>query len=149
MKVKTTFWHKCLIALGLLALGTATVFLILSWDSLPEKVPMHYNAAGEIDNYGDRSALFVPLAIGWALYGLLSLVSFLPAVWNSPGNSSRSLQATKDMLEVLKLLLALDFSWLLVCGVLGQEVGSWFLPVFLCGIFGTLLVGLIRAVRNK
>ncbi len=149
MKGKTALWHKLLIVLGLLALGSATVLLILSWDSLPERVPVHYNAAGEIDNYGGRGSLLVPLVIGWILYGLLSLVSFLPAVWNTPGGGPGALRATRNMLEVLKFLLALGFSWMLICGIRGWELGAWFLPVFLCGIFGTILAGVIRAARNK
>ncbi len=149
MKVKVLPWHKILIALGLLALGAATALLILSWGSLPERVPTHFNAAGEIDDYGSKGSLLIPLFIGWILYGLLSLVSLVPAVWNTTTNGPRALRATRDMLEVLKLLLALGFSWMLVCGIRGWGLGAWFLPVFLCGVFGTIAVGVIRAVQNK
>lgn len=149
MKVKTALWHKIFITLGLLALGAATLLLIFSWGSIPEKVPMHYNAAGEIDNYGSKASLLAPLLIGWILYGLLSLVSLIPSVWNIPANGPSALQATRDMLEVLKLLLAAGFSWMLFCGIRGCELGAWFLPVFLCGVFGTIAVGVIRTVRKK
>ena len=30
------------------------VYLIYIWNRLPEKVPMHWNGAGEIDQYGDK-----------------------------------------------------------------------------------------------
>jgi len=149
VKVKTVLWHKIFITLGLLALGAATLHLIFSWSSIPEKVPMHYNAAGEIDNYGSKASLLAPLLIGWILYGLLSLVSLIPAVWNTSANGPGALQAARDMLEVLKFLLAAGFSWMLVCGIRGWGLGAWFLPVFLCGVFGTIAVGVIRAVRKQ
>ena len=36
-------------------------YLANKWSSLPSSVPLHWNAAGEADRYGDRSELLFPL----------------------------------------------------------------------------------------
>lgn len=53
---------------GTLILTTALMLLpmvvgLLLWNKLPEQVPMHWNAAGEVDGWGSRSTLvfFLPL----------------------------------------------------------------------------------------
>ena len=33
------------------------IYLAYIWNSLPEKVPIHWNGSGEIDRYGDRKEL--------------------------------------------------------------------------------------------
>ena len=39
-------------------LGTA-VFLVLYWRDIPQKVPMHFNAAGQIDRWGSKAELLI------------------------------------------------------------------------------------------
>lgn len=38
---------------------TPFVYLAIIWDSLPERVPIHWNINGEIDNWGSKSFLVV------------------------------------------------------------------------------------------
>ena len=35
------------------------VYLAYVWNSLPEKVPLHWNIEGEIDRYGEKSELIL------------------------------------------------------------------------------------------
>ena len=53
------------------------------------------------------------------------------------------------MLEVLRALLALSFSWMTLCAAWGRDLGVWFLPVFLLSIFGAILWGAVRALRAR
>lgn len=38
---------------------TPFVYLAIIWDSLPQRVPIHWNYKGEIDNWGSKSFLVV------------------------------------------------------------------------------------------
>ncbi|MGC4106189.1 MAG: DUF1648 domain-containing protein [Thermomicrobiales bacterium] len=38
-----------------LVIAAASLFLALRYESLPQQIPMHYNAAGEIDRYAQKS----------------------------------------------------------------------------------------------
>lgn len=53
------FFEASLVALLLIPIG----YLAYKWSSLPLSVPLHWNAAGEADRYGDRSDLLLPLAL--------------------------------------------------------------------------------------
>ncbi|HBQ64007.1 MAG TPA: hypothetical protein DD727_03610 [Clostridiales bacterium] len=62
--------------LWILALIPLVATLIL-YPSLPEKIPMHWNARGEIDGWGGRnSAFLLPLII----LGLSLLLKFIPKI---------------------------------------------------------------------
>lgn len=46
--------------LPVLLISTSLLLWILLWDSLPEKIPVHWDMSGEINEYGDKvSAFFV------------------------------------------------------------------------------------------
>lgn len=60
------------------------VLALLSWSSAPEQIPVHWNAAGEVDRYGGKfEGLLVLPIITLGTYGLLLL---LPRV--DPGRAN-------------------------------------------------------------
>ncbi|HRH70097.1 MAG TPA: SdpI family protein [Flavobacteriales bacterium] len=56
---KNRLFEASLVVLMLTPIG----YLAYVWSSLPSSVPLHWNAAGEADRYGDRSELLIPLAL--------------------------------------------------------------------------------------
>lgn len=56
---KNRLFEASLVVLLLIPIG----YLAYAWSSLPSSVPLHWNAAGEADRYGDRSELLFPLAL--------------------------------------------------------------------------------------
>lgn len=51
------------------------VYLAVIWNHLPETVPLHWNAAGEIDRYGSRKELWmIPLMTSGLIYLLMLAV---------------------------------------------------------------------------
>lgn len=63
------------LALALLVLP----FLVISyyWDTLPEKIPVHWNEKGEVDRYGDKVEVFLLPIISIFTY---LFVMFLPRI---------------------------------------------------------------------
>ena len=55
-------------ALSLLLLAGVTVWLCLTWGSIPAQVPLHYNAAGQIDRWGGKGTLMALGVIAWAMF---------------------------------------------------------------------------------
>ena len=135
--------------IGVAALTLTTAFLLLRWGHIPASVPIHWGASGQADAWGTRGSLLFPLLLGWLLYGGLSLIARLPWVCNGPGTTERALASIRTMLEVLRALLALSFSWMTLCAAWGRDLGVWFLPVFLLSIFGAILWGAVRALRAR
>ena len=83
------------------------VYLAYIWNELPEKVPMHWNASGEIDRWGDKSELFMML---FMLTGITYFV-FLIIPYIDP---KQKLQNMGNKLNNLRLILALFMSALAI-----------------------------------
>ena len=83
------------------------VYLAYIWNELPKEVPMHWNASGEIDRWGDKSELFVML---FMLTGITYFI-FLVIPYIDP---KQRLQSMGNKLNNLRLILALFMSALAI-----------------------------------
>ena len=82
-------------------------YLIYIWNRLPEKVPMHWNGAGEIDRYGDKKELLVML---FMLVGITYFVFLIiPSI-----DPKQKLQNMGNKLNNLRMILTLFMSGLAV-----------------------------------
>ncbi|XMB85907.1 DUF1648 domain-containing protein [Mycoplasmatota bacterium WC44] len=50
------------------------VFTIIIYPSLPDQIPMHWNMNGVVDRYGDKSSVFILLAMAAFVYMLFPLL---------------------------------------------------------------------------
>lgn len=57
---------------------TPFVYLAIIWDSLPQRVPIHWNYKGEIDNWGDKFSLILMLLLLPVL--MYVLMTFIPKI---------------------------------------------------------------------
>lgn len=57
---------------------TPFVYLTIIWDSLPQRVPIHWNYKGEIDNWGDKFSLILMLLLLPVL--MYVLMTFIPKI---------------------------------------------------------------------
>ena len=94
-------------------LGSIVTILIL-WHRLPEEIPTHYNAAGEIDGTGGRGVLLLMPILGLVTDLVMALVGRFPKSWN-PGvrltvlNRTRIYRLIRDLMADLRLSMALLF----------------------------------------
>lgn len=140
--------------LCLLILLSTAVFLVLYWGRIPAQVPMHYNAAGEIDRWGDRSSLLILPVISWLLYGLLTVAEQFPGAWNTgvkitEENRERVYPLLGHLLSTLKLLVVAMFTWIILWCALARPLPVWFLPVVLGVVSGDMVYWLIRVLRAR
>ena len=54
--------------LCLIILVSTILFLILTWSKIPDKVPMHYDFAGNIDRWGSKLEILILPIITWIMY---------------------------------------------------------------------------------
>ena len=83
------------------------VYLAYIWNELPKEVPMHWNASGEIDRWGDKSELFMML---FMLTGITYFV-FLIIPYIDP---KQKFQNMGNKLNNLRRILALFMSALAI-----------------------------------
>ncbi|HEY1256522.1 MAG TPA: DUF1648 domain-containing protein [Terracidiphilus sp.] len=106
------------ISLAILA-GTAWI----TWQALhgsnllPERIPTHFNSAGNPDGWGPASTLLVLPAVAVGLYLFISLLSLFPALFKTPvrvteENRVRLQALNLQMVAWLKLELVCLFAWI-------------------------------------
>lgn len=83
------------------------VYLAYIWNELPKQVPMHWNAEGEIDRYGDKNELLVMI---FMLTGITYFI-FLIIPYIDP---KQKLQNMGNKLNNLRLILGLFMSALAI-----------------------------------
>lgn len=152
--MKRSLLDKTLNRLCLLILLGTAVFLALYWKRIPLEVPMHYNAAGEIDRWGPRAELLILPVIAWLLYGIMTVVEQFPGAWNTgvkvtAENRERVYALLGHMLSTLKLLIVALFTWITVQCALALPLPVWFLPVVLGAVFGDMVYWLIQVFRAR
>ena len=145
---------KLMNRLSLLVLVGTVVFLAGYWKQIPAEVPMHYNAAGEIDRWGTKAELLILPVIAWLLYGLLTVVEQFPSAWNTgvkvtAENREQVYALLGHMLSTLKLLVMVMFAWITLWCALARPLPVWFLPVILAALFGNMIYWLVRLFRAR
>lgn len=137
----------------LLLLGVAG-YLAANWSSIPDKIPSHYNAVGEVDSWGNKMELLVLAIIGWIMYIGITVLEQFPQVWNTgvtvtEENKARIYPILKMMISTLKLLVVGVFVFLALNSALAKALPLWFLPVFLVLMFGSIVFFIVRLIRAK
>ena len=146
--MRPKLWHHILTCVSGVFLLGMTVYTVIRYGSLPAKIPTHFDGAGVADGFGHKSTLVMLLFLAWMLFGLLTVCAFFPDTWSVPKRGPRTLAAAADMLAVMKLVMVLMFCWMIFCTVQSRNLGSWFLPATLVGMFAPLVHLIIAAVRK-
>ena len=154
MKVKNSPADIIMEALGLVMLIGTPLYLVIRWPSIPNKLPMHYNFAGEIDRWGGKGEVLFLVVMVWILYLMISLVEHFPSVWNTGvqvtlENRMRVYRTLKYMVKTLKLAMTLVFTFLIFNTVAGIPLPEWFTVVYVLLIIGDLAFWLIRLYRVR
>lgn len=146
--MKRRFWYWITDALALLVLLGATVFVLVRFPSLPEQVPAHFGARGEITDWSGKSSLILVLVLSWVMLAGMEVLSLFPQSWNIPRRTPRAYQAAADAMAVLRLTLALLFGYLEFCTALCRGLGVWAMPAMLALVAGDVLYMLVQSFRG-
>lgn len=129
---------------------------------LPDRIPTHFDAAGNVNGWGSPSMLLLLPIVAIALYSGITVVSRFPAAFNYPVRVQPAMRAqvesiTLDMIAWIKAELLLMFASLQSTMIRGAEGGSpqlnpILVPVFIAVIFATIgwhMFSVIRVARQQ
>ena len=154
MKLRRT-WYDIfvnVICIGLLV--GIFLYLYLSWNTIPDKIPGHYNAAGVMDRWGNKSELlFTPITV-LVMYIGITLVESFPQIWNTgiqitEANRERVYRILKNLIGTVKTIVVVMFIFITLNQSLSKPFPQWFLPVFLILMFGTILLFILKLIKAK
>ena len=137
----------------MILLIVTTLYTIYMYIQLPEKIPIHYNAAGVIDRYGNKLEIFILLIVTWVMYIGLSLVTRVPQFWNTgvsvtAENKDRVYRILKNMLKIIKMEIIVIFCYIIYNTTTLYNLPKWFVPVFLVLLFSTMLISFIVLIKK-
>ncbi|WP_304517883.1 DUF1648 domain-containing protein [Cecembia rubra] len=158
IKLEWTAWDKILEGLGFLALVLLLVIPIYYYPELPDRIPKHYDATGQVTAYGGKGMLWVMPIIGLITYAGLFFINKVPHIFNYPTeitteNAERQYRIATRMIRTLNVIIVYTFlytSYGTIQNAMGIQVGlgKAFIPIFLIALFGTIVVYLVKAFRK-
>ena len=125
------------------------IYVAVRYPQIDDKIPTHYDLAGNPDAWSNKSMIFFLLGATIFLYILLTVVIFFPKAWNVPTKATAESQAivTKyviDMTLLDKLLIVGCFFYMTVCSLEGIALGLWFTIFMLVSVLGVTFYYTIR-----
>lgn len=145
IKIQLTQTDKIIEILGCLTLFSFWVMILISFSDLPEKIPIHYNALGEVDNYGKKSSVFLLPIIGTFLFIILTMINKNPENFNykiniTEENAEKQYTNATKMVRWLKFIVILVFFIIDYIGIQiakgnAEGLGIYFLPLILGIVF--------------
>lgn len=134
------------------------VYAITNFASLPAEIPMHFNAKGEVDGWGNKAVLFVVPGCAVFLFFMMNIIGTLkPSSYNFPvpltkENAKQQVNLAREMMQGLNIaifVMLFYILWRMVAIAKGASggLGTGFMVFFLALIFGIL--GYYMYLANK
>ena len=126
-----------------LLIGTLTIVLpVIFWSKIPEDIPMHYNAAGVVDNWSNKSSLILLFFAILMLMGVMSIAVYVVRVNMESKHSKEAEKSTMrvayPIVVMMNLVVQVMFAYITFCSVTSRPLGSMFLPIFIIATFAPL-----------
>ena len=158
LKLEKTTYDKFLIALGcfllLLTWGLAIYGMLCS----PDTIPIHFNAYGEPDAYGDKTNFLIEPIMSTLLYFGIVYLNKFPHVFNYPvkitkENARTNYRIAIRMMHWLAIGLAFLFLLIVIETIIIVQtekagLGFWFVPLVFIVTLLPLIIGLVKMNRH-
>ena len=159
MRLKLTKSDIFLETTGWLLVFAVWVFIIAVFESLPDIIPIHYNAQGTPDNFGNKWMILALPIVSTILFIGLTILNYFPETFNYPvkineENALKQYRYATRLIRYLKLVIVIIFGLVLYqttrfSKTNNEGLGIWFLPLVLGLIFIPLIFYIIKSVKTK
>jgi len=128
-------------------------FVFYHLPQLPETIPTHFGANGEIDGWGSKYSIIAPMGIQGGIYLLLMFLARHPEMHNymSPiteVNKQRMYAASSAMLEKLNVAVGLIF-FTISYSIVHQSLPIGVIVFELIALFGLIIFHLIQSKKTS
>lgn len=147
---------RVLEAVSVVALLAAVADVAMHWSVLPERIPIHFGAAGNPNGWGGKSMLLWLLATTFGVAVLLTVAEGYQRLINIPMKVDRDSpevrRVLRSMVIAMKAGITVSFAWITdvtMRTAVGEAngLGRAFLPVFLGGVFAPMIYYLVKLSR--
>jgi uncharacterized membrane protein len=155
IKIEMTISDKVVELIGWLTLLAIWILTITSYSNLSEIIPIHYNAAGQIDGFGEKANILILPLYATVFFVGLTILNKFPHIFNYPikitqGNALTQYTNMTKMFRYLKLVIVLMFGFFAYKTVKNSGgIGSWFLPLTIGLIIVFTTYFLIKSYKTR
>lgn len=156
--VKSTPTDYIIEIIGALGIMFLIILPIYFYNDLPQQIPKHFSAAGQVDSYGNRGVIWLLPVVGLILYVGMTIFNKFPFAFNYPvkvtsENAKRLYTLGTRTIRLLKAIMVLSFSFLnyrtikiALCRTTG--IGKLFLPAFLILVLAYIGIMIIKMIKK-
>ncbi len=112
---------------------------------MPDTIPIHFNASGRADSYGNKGTIFILPIIASIVFIGLTILNQYPHIFNylteiTEANAVYQYSIVTRMIRFFKVLIAVLFTIIVSITFLTSihiinGIGSWFLPLIIAVFF--------------
>ncbi|MFK5890775.1 MAG: DUF1648 domain-containing protein [Flavobacteriaceae bacterium] len=161
LKIEPTAFDKILDASSLVLVVLIWVTVFQNYADLPAKIPMHFNATGEVNEYGNKQMIWLLPGISIALFLLLYFLNKMPHNFNylvkiTPQNAKQQYTIGTRIMRFTNLFVSGLFYYIvyktvaITQGTGASTLDKWFSPLIMfISIGGIVAIGVISVAFNK
>lgn len=158
IKLQLTIIDRIFEIATLIILLMTWILIVVSYTKLPDIVPTHFNALGEVDDFGGKRSILTLPVIATVMYIGLIVLNQFPHIFNYPKNITEE-NAFIQYVYATRLVRYLNFIVVLIFGYFTLEtirnangnmdgLGIWSLPLILALVFFPMVFYLVKAFKN-
>jgi len=157
--IEKTMFEKLANIIGIASIVAMILYIELNWSALPDDVPIHFNAAGEVDRWDSKWSMLILPIIAIALYIFMEVIEKRPHTHNYPArlteqNAAQFYKESCQTLNLTKNITTLMLAYIAVRSVLValekvQGLGVATIGIFLFIIGFIIIRGMIRMSKIK
>lgn len=134
------------------------LYTFITYRSLPDVIPIHFNWKGEADRLASKATIWILPGILAIIFTGLSVLTKYPQIFNYPSkitseNAERQYTLATRLIRFLKLTLVIIFTFINIKTVSaahnqGAGMGVWFAPVFILILCLPTVIYFYVAMKN-
>ena len=130
--------------LSLVGVAAGFAIVLTSWKTMPSRIAIHYNLAGQPNGYGSPQTLLLLPAVAGTMWLLFAVVRRAPSLYNLPVSADHPRRGqvaavASELIGALSILITWSFAlmtWSAVEG--GRRTAIWHPPMLLCTVLLTV-----------
>lgn len=139
IKIILTKSDKVMEVIALLILITLWIYVIYNYNSLPEIINTHFNAAGKVDGRGEKYYIFGLPGVATFIYILLTLSNKYPQIINhteeiTEENALEVYTKGTKIARISKIIVLFIFGYACWQTIGNHEISPWFFPIVLLSL---------------
>ena len=135
------------------------VTIVINYSSLPDTIPIHFDASGQPDGYGSKAMIFLLGFILTFVFVLMTLLNKVPHIFNYPvkitaENAQYQYKNATKLIRYIRLSVVFLFTYILIMTMKtahgeADGLGVWSLAAFLIILLGPLANYLYNSFQAK